>query len=72
MEYQPETPRRRALKAGRENGLHEGLAGLEVLAADRSGVLLEQLDHRRDIDCEIRRAVGEGYAFAQCCVGVDL
>ena len=61
----------RALKAGREDGLHQRLAGLEILAADGSFVLARQLVHRRDIDGQVRRAVGERHALLQRGVGVD-
>ena len=37
-----------------------------------AAVLLGQLDQRRDIDGEIRCAVGEGHALAERGIGVDL
>ena len=55
-----------------EDGLHEGLAGFEVLAADGRVVLLGELDEGWDVDGEVGRAVGEGDAFIQCGVSVDL
>ena len=60
------------LEGGREDSLHEGLAGFEVLAADGSAVLLGELDHRGEIDGEVRCAVGEGHAFRERGIGVDL
>ena len=60
------------LEGRREHGLHEGLTGLEVLAADGRRVLLRELDHGRHVDGEIRRAVGERNALCQRRVGVDL
>ncbi len=55
-----------------EHGLHEGLAGLEVLAADGCGILLGQLDHRGNVDGKIGCAVGEGDALTERGIGVDL
>ena len=53
------------LEAGREDGLHQRLAGLEVLAADRQLLLLGQLLDRREVDRQVGRAVGERHARAQ-------
>ena len=71
VEYQPLRPSRRALKAGRQHGLHQRLAGLEILAADRQFALARQFVHGRNIDGQVRRAVGEGHAFHQRGVGID-
>ena len=72
MEYQPRDAEEARLEGGGEDGLHEGLAGLEVLAADGRGILLRQLDHRGNIDGEVRCAVGEGDALTERGIGVDL
>ncbi len=71
MEYQPLTPSIRALNTGERTVLMKRLAGLEVLAADGRGVLLGQFEHGREVDCEVRCAVGKGNALLQCGVGVD-
>ena len=47
MEYQPLQAEHPGLEAGREDRLHQRLAGLEVLAADRHAVAVGQLDHAR-------------------------
>ena len=61
----------RTLKAGREDGLDEGLAGLEVLAADGSVHLFRELLQGGDVDGEVGRAVGEGDAFLESSPGVE-
>ncbi len=71
MEYQPETPSIAGLEGGRENGLDEGLAGLEVLAADGSVHLVGELVERGDVDGEVGRAVGEGDALFERGPGVE-
>src|SRR6185312_9638903 len=48
-----------------KNGLEERLPGLEVLAADGRVHLLRKLTQRRNIDGQVRRAVGEGNALFQ-------
>ena len=60
------------LQAGRDQGLHEGLAGLEVLAADRNAAVARQFEQRRRIRRQVRRAVGIGNAHFQRGVGVNL
>ena len=60
------------LEGRRKNRLHEGLAGLEVLAANGRGVLFGELDHGRHIDGEVRRTVGKGHALAERGVGINL
>src|SRR5262249_34587101 len=60
------------LEAGREDGLHQRLAGLEILAGRGDAVLLGELEHRRDVDRQVGRAVGVGNAVLEARVGVDL
>ena len=60
------------LEAGREDRLHQRLAGLEVLAADRHAVLLGQLEQRGRVDGQVGRAVGVRHAALERRVGVDL
>ena len=60
------------LQAGRDDRLHQRLAGLEVLAGDRRLRLARERVSGREIDGEVRRAVGVGDAFLQAGPGVDL
>ena len=60
------------LEAGGQHGLHEGLAGLEVLAGDRHAAAGGQLDHARQVDAQVRCAVGERHVAHQRGVDVDL
>ena len=61
------------LEAGREDRLHQGLAGLEVLAGDRHAVLLARSSmQRRRVDGQVGRAVGVGHAALERRVRVDL
>ena len=55
-----------------QQGLHERLAGLEVLAGDRHAATLAQLEHARQVDRQVRGAVGERHVALQCRIGVDL
>ena len=59
------------MKPGREDGLHQRLAGLEVLARDRRARLLRELDQRREVGGEVRRAVGVRDPGLDRAVGVD-
>ena len=54
-----------------EDGLDEGLAGLEVLAADGCVHLAGELVERGDVDGEVGCAVGEGDAFFERGPGVE-
>ncbi len=58
-------------EGGREDGFDEGLAGLEVLAADGRVHLAGELVERGDVDGEVRCAVGEGDAFFERGPGVE-
>jgi hypothetical protein len=60
------------LEGRRQHRLHEGLAGLEVLAANGCFFLLRQLNQRRNIDRQVGRAIGKGNSLAERGVGVDL
>ncbi len=60
------------LEAGRDQRLHEGLAGLEILAADRDIAFARQVEQGRDVVGEVGGAVGEGDVRHQRGVGVDL
>ena len=71
MEYQPSTPSSRALIPGRDDRLHPGLPGLEILADDRQLLLLRQGHHRRDVDRQVGRAVGVRHVFHQRGVRVN-
>src|SRR5205085_1548218 len=53
------------LESRREYGLHQRLPGLEVLAADGHAVRRSEFSHRRDVNGQVRRAVGEGDAGLQ-------
>ena len=59
------------MKPGGEDRLHQGLAGLEVLAGDRGAGLLRELDHRREVAGEVRRAVAVRDPRLDRAVGVD-
>jgi hypothetical protein len=58
------------LQPGRQDGLHQGLAGLEVLAGDGHLVLLGQLLERRGVHGQVGGPVGVGDAQLQRGVGV--
>jgi hypothetical protein len=62
VENQPLIPSLPRLEAGREDGFHQCLPGLEILAADRDVVLAREFEQRGNILREVRRAVGEGHA----------
>ena len=72
VEYQPSMPSRRAFRPGRQQRLHERLAGLEVLAGDGHAVLPRQLQQRRGVHGQVGGAVGVRDAALQRGVGVDL
>jgi len=59
-----------SLEGGGEDSFDEGLAGLEVLAADGCVHLAGELVEGWDVDGEVGRAVGEGNAFFECGPGV--
>ena len=59
------------LEGRRQDGFHERLAGLEILAAHGYVAVVGQLQQRRDIDGQIRGAVAERYAGHQRGVGVN-
>ena len=59
------------LEGGGEDGLDEGLAGLEVLAADGGVHLFGQLAEGGDVDGEVGGSVGEGDAFLEGGPGVE-
>ena len=60
------------LEAWGEQGLHEGLAGFEVFAADGDVVVAGEIEEGGDVVGEVGRAVGEGGAGSEGGVGVDL
>ena len=49
------------LEHRREDRLDQGLAGLEVLAADRNALVDRELNQRRDVSSQVGGAVGEGH-----------
>src|SRR6185437_8996497 len=53
------------LEPGRENGLHQGLAGLEVLAADGRILLAREREQGAGVGGEIGSAIGIGHAFLE-------
>ena len=59
------------LEGGGEDGLDEGLAGLEVLAADGCVHLAGELVEGGDVDGEVGCAVDEGDAFFEGRPGVE-
>ena len=65
-------PQHARLQSRRDQRLHEGLAGLEILAADRNLAIASQLQQRRRIGGQIRRAVGVGHAALQRGIGINL
>ena len=71
VEYQPSMPSRRALKPGARMVFISVWPVLKSLPRDRHCVLLRELQHRREVDRQVRRAVGVGDAFHQRRVGVD-
>ena len=60
------------LETGSQEGLHEGLARLEVLAGDGHAMAGGQLDHARQVHAQVRSAVGERDVAHQGGVHVDL
>ena len=65
-------PQHARLQSRRDQRLHERLAGLEILAADRNVALARQFQQRRRIGGQIRRAVGERHAGLQRGISVNL
>ena len=61
----------RAFSIGARTVLMQGLAGLEVLAADRDALRGRQFDQRRDVGGQVGGTVGEGDPFQQGGVGVE-
>ena len=59
------------LEHRREDGLHQRLPGLEVLAADRDTVTARELAQRGCIDSEVGRSVRERHALQQRGVRVQ-
>ena len=62
----------RALKAGASTVFMKVWPVLKSLPQMGAAFFFESSIMRRDIDGEVRRAVGEGHAFAERGVGVDL
>ena len=60
-----------SLQARRDDRLHERLAGLIVLAAERYIVLGRQLQQRGNVGSQIGRTVGEGNSQLQRRIGID-
>jgi hypothetical protein len=60
------------LERGGEHGFEESLPGFEVFAADGGAGFLCELNHAGQIDGEVGRTVGEGDAFHQRGVGIEL
>ena len=58
------------MESGSKHGLHHGLSGLVVLAADGRIHPVGQLEHGRHVNCETGSAVDEGHALSDSCVGV--
>ena len=52
-------------------GLHPRLAGLEILSGNRNAAILRQLEQRRSVDAEIRRAIAERHALHDRGVRVE-
>ena len=65
-------PEHTCAETGCDQGLHQGLTRLEVLAADGRARLTRQLQHGGRIRREVRRAVGVGDALLQAGPSVDL
>jgi hypothetical protein len=65
---QAEHPR---LEARRNDGLHQRLAGLEVLAGQRNAALVGQIHEGGDVDHQRRSAIGVGYSLLDSGVSVD-
>ncbi len=59
------------LQHRREHRLDQGLAGLEVLAADRNVLVDRELNQRRDVSSQVGRTVGEGDPFHQGGIGIE-
>ena len=72
VENQPETPSRRALKAGARTVFMKVWPVLKSLPQMGAAFCFESSIMAGHVDGEVRRAVGEGHAFAQRGVGVDL
>src|SRR5262249_20896259 len=60
------------LQARREQRLHERLAGLEILAANRDAALASELEQRRRVRGQVRCAISERNTRFQRGVSVDL
>src|SRR6185437_8737922 len=60
-----------SLQAGRENGLHQGLTGFEILPANGCTRLFRQFHYRGYVHCEIRGAIQEGNTHPDSCVRID-
>ena len=65
-------PQHASLQARRDQRLHEGLAGLEIFSADRNIAFARQIQQRRHVGGQVRRAVGERDAAFQRRVSVNL
>ena len=73
VENQPRNAKHARLQARRDQRLHERLAGLEILAADRDvAVSCARSSSAGTIGGQVRRAVGERHAGFQRGVRVDL
>ena len=71
MEYQPARPMSPGLQSGSDDGLHERLPGLEVLAANGDLLLPGQFQHGRDVGRQIGSPVGIGDSHRKGGVGVN-
>ena len=71
VEYQPSRPSMRALKPGARIVFISVWPVLKSLPQIGMPLLLGQLLHRREVDRQVRRAVGVRHARAQARVGVD-
>ena len=72
MEYQPSTPSMRALNPGARIVFISVWPVLKSLPVIGTLVRLRELEHRRDVDAQVRRAVGVRDAELQARVRVDL
>ena len=59
------------LQHRREYRLDQGLAGLEVLAADRNALVDRELNQRWDVSSQVGGTVGEGDPFHQGGIGIE-
>jgi hypothetical protein len=71
VENQPVEAEHARLEARREDGLHQGLARLEVLAGDGRRARARELLQGGEVHREVGRAVGVGHALHDAGVGVD-